>query len=143
MKDNIVKVTLDEGAIMPTRATDGSSGWDLYTTERVLIQNGKVSISGTGVKLQLPTGWEAQVRSRSGLASKGAFIVNGVGTIDSDYRGEIKVIMSNASGDPIWLEKGSRIAQLVFMRVPSVKLELAVELDETVRGEGGLGSTGA
>jgi dUTP pyrophosphatase len=97
----------------------------------------------TGLALEIPAGYEAQVRPRSGLAaSSGLTILNAPGTIDSDYRGELRVILVNLGSDPCWVKNGDRIAQLVFAPVVYAELEAADSLNETPRGGGGFGSTG-
>lgn len=97
----------------------------------------------TGLFIELPEGYEAQIRARSGLAIKhGISLVNGIGTVDSDYRGEIKVILINLGADDFIINKGDRIAQMVIMKHEQVKFELAEELNETERGPGGFGHTG-
>ena len=138
-----VTIELDEGAQMPTRATDGSAGYDLYAHTSVRIR-GKTNMAAipTGVRLAVPPGWEAQVRSRSGLAMKqGAFVLNSPGTVDSDYRGELMVLLMNLGRWHLDVKRGDRIAQLVFNRIELPTLAVGV-LDKTTRGEGGLGSTG-
>jgi dUTP pyrophosphatase len=107
----------------------------LRSLERVLIP--------TGIAMSIPTGWEGQVRPRSGLAAKrGITVINAPGTIDSDYRGEIKVALVNLSAEVVTIEPLERIAQLVFARHGTATLELVDDLDETARGAGGYGSTG-
>jgi len=142
-----IRVRLSPGAKMPTRATDGSSGWDLYALEDELLTDCDYDLDGphtvrTGVRISLPPGWEAQVRPRSGLSKLG--VVSAFGTVDADYRGEIGVLLTG-SRDHYVIKAGDRIAQLVFQRVPTVRLvEVAdvAELGETARGEAGFGSSG-
>lgn len=130
---------------LPSYATEGSAGMDLYAylsnaialapLERVLIP--------TGIAIALPEGYEAQVRPRSGLAAKrGLTVLNAPGTIDADYRGEIKVILVNLSPEEARIEPGERIAQLVVARYEQVSWQLCEELDETERGAGGFGHSG-
>jgi dUTP pyrophosphatase len=108
----------------------------LAPLERVLVP--------TGLAMAIPPGWEGQVRPRSGLAAKrGITVINAPGTIDSDYRGEIKVALVNLSGEPARIEPLERIAQLVFARHGTARLTLVTALDETTRGAGGIGSTGS
>ena len=108
-----------------------------------VIKAGKRGIVGTGLYIELPEGYEAQVRPRSGLAFKhGVTVLNAPGTIDSDYRGEIRVILINLGEEDFAIEPGDRIAQMVFAPVTKAELETADELGETARAEGGFGSTG-
>jgi dUTP pyrophosphatase len=116
---------------------------DLCSTEDVALQPLERSLVGTGVRMAIPKGFEGQVRPRSGLAlKKGVSMVNTPGTIDSDYRGEIKCLLINLSQEPVLLAKGERIAQLVIVPVSQAYLEVVDDLDDTERGEGGFGSTG-
>ena len=132
------------------RATEGSSGYDLYASfadlEGDIVPPGKCALIPTGVSLEMENGFEAQVRSRSGLAIKnGVFVLNAPGTIDADYRGEVCVILANFGARPFVVNDGDRIAQLVFMKLPLVNLIYAEEGEELVgtsRGVGGFGSTG-
>lgn len=129
---------------LPSRGSTGSAGVDLHAAlgEPTTLQPGETSTLPAGIKLALPEGMEAQVRSRSGLASDGIVVANSPGTIDSDYRGEVKVLLRNQSGEPFTVERGDRIAQLVIQRVQRFEWEPRETLDETQRQEGGLGSTG-
>ncbi|RAL26341.1 dUTP diphosphatase [Thermoflavimicrobium daqui] len=123
----------------------GSSGFDLYAAvqESLIILPGKWKLIPTGVAIAMPQGLEAQVRPRSGLALKhGITVLNTPGTIDADYRGEIGVILLNLGEEAYTVERGHRIAQLVFQQVPPVQLEWTDELDQTLRGTGGFGHTG-
>jgi dUTP pyrophosphatase len=134
---------LHPDAKIPTRMTEGASGFDLYACEEIACTGiGPVKVR-TGIAIELPRGYEAQVRPRSSVPLKRALIVsNSPGTIDSDYRGEIHVIMHNVKPGYMWAaRKGERIAQLVVKQVPDVEFQEADELDETERGEGGFGST--
>lgn len=137
-----IKAKVGDLARVPLRATSGSAGFDLFANEDITLHVGEIFKVSTGVSLEIPEGFEGQVRSRSGLASKGVIVVNSPGTIDSDYRGEIKVLlMSFRHAHEI--KKGDRIAQLVFAPVVHVDCIRVVDnLDETERGEGGFGSTG-
>lgn len=132
-------------AITPTKATPGSAGFDLHITSDFdcdpITPLPEPWALPTGIAIELPPGYEAQVRMRSGLAAKGLWLANGVGTIDCDYRGEILVLV-HARKRHVF-KPGDRIAQLVIQRVPEVELEEAAELGETERGAGGFGSTGA
>ena len=130
---------------LPEYATPRSAGLDLKADlpEPIVLDPLQRSIVPTGLFIALPEGYEAQVRPRSGLAAKhGITVLNSPGTIDADYRGELKVILVNLSNEPFTIVPGERIAQLVVARYEQVQWELAESLDETSRGEGGLGSTG-
>lgn len=146
-------------AIVPKYAHQGDAGMDLYAAEDATIRHGEAELIHTGIAIALPDGYEAQVRSRSGLALKNkVFVLNSPGTIDSNYRGEIGVILANfgnmqeivnergesfAYGPAEFkVHKGDRIAQLVIAPVTKAELVEVAELDETDRGEGGFGSTG-
>lgn len=125
--------------------TEGSSGIDLYAAndEPILIAKGQIVLVPTSIALAIPQGYEAQVRPRSGLALKhGITVLNTPGTIDADYRGEIKVIVINLGDKEYSLQRGERIAQLVFSKIEKVELVEVEDLDETIRGEGGFGHTG-
>lgn len=137
------KVLCDNPDLMPVYASEGAAGMDLKAAERCFLFAGDYMPVSTGVSVELPTGWEAQVRPRSGLAAKeGITVLNAPGTIDSDYRGEIKVILINHSRKTKLIEIGDRIAQLVFAKHERVELEPTLQLTETKRGRRGLGSTG-
>lgn len=133
---------LDPAAQIPDPATIDSAGFDLTAIEQVVIPARSRMIVGTGLALAIPPGWEGQVRPRSGLAFKqGLTVLNSPGTIDADYRGEVKVILYN-TGPDYTVEPGDRIAQLLIKKVPKVKFAEVEELDDTERGEGGFGSSG-
>ena len=139
-----VKIKSDSGAI-PFYETEGSAGMDLkaYIEEPVVLRPGQRMLVPTGLYIELPVGYEAQIRARSGLAiKKGIGLVNGIGTIDSDYRGEIKVILINWGEEDFVIENGDRIAQMVIAKYERVEWETADELSETERGSGGFGHTG-
>ena len=130
---------------LPQYATAFSAGVDLRAviTSEVTIGPLERKVVGTGIKIAIPEGYEAQVRPRSGLSAKhGITVLNSPGTIDADYRGEIAVILVNISSEKYILNPGDRIAQLVFSKVEQVKWDLKNDLDKTSRGDGGLGSTG-
>lgn len=130
---------------LPAYATLSSAGLDLKAVldQPVSLQPLERKIIGTGLKIALPEGFEAQVRPRSGLAAKhGITVLNAPGTIDADYRGEIGVILVNLSNEAVEIAPGERIAQLVVAQYTQVDLELVETLDTTARGEGGFGSTG-
>lgn len=138
-----VRTHLD--AKVPAYATVGSAGMDLVSVEDVELQDGTPVAVDTGLRIQLPEGFEAQVRPRSGLSLKGIGVANSPGTIDSDYRGQLKVILIYrrvAACSTFKINKGDRIAQLVITRVDQLPLVEVVSLDDTDRGEGGFGSTG-
>jgi dUTP pyrophosphatase len=129
---------------LPERATPHAAGYDVRSAEEsVTLAPGEIRLVGTGLVMELPEGMECQVRPRSGLALKhGISLPNSPGTIDPDYRGELRVIMQNLGSQPVTLGRGERIAQLVFARFEAPEVVLAEELSETERGGGGFGSTG-
>ncbi len=130
---------------LPAYATQSSAGLDLKAVlaEAVVLGPLERKIVGTGLKIALPEGYEAQVRPRSGLAAKhGITVLNAPGTIDADYRGEIGVILVNLSNEPFTIQPGERIAQLVVAQYSQVEWSPVESLDSTQRGEGGFGSTG-
>lgn len=138
-----IKVRAAEGAVLPAYATPGSSGMDIRASEAAVIAAGDRGCVGTGLYLEMPAGCEAQVRPRSGLALKhGVTVLNAPGTIDSDYRGEIRVILVNLGKEEFRIEPGDRIAQMVFAEVRQAELLPSDELSETQRAAGGFGSTG-
>lgn len=138
-----VKIRLGETAVLPQYQTEGSAGMDLCCTEKVELAPMQRKAVPTGVHIELPPGYEAQVRPRSGLALKfGVGMVNAPGTIDSDYRGEIHVILINLGQEVVRFESGERVAQLVIAPYSRVRWEEANELSDTQRGAGGFGSTG-
>jgi dUTP pyrophosphatase len=138
-----VYIKRDSDAIEPTYATAGAVGADLCSAEEVSIMPGDRLLVHTGVYLEIPVGFEVQVRPRSGLALKhGITVVNSPGTIDSDYRGEVGVVLINHGKDVFKIKKGDRIAQLVLNEVHRMAFVEIQELSETQRGEGGYGSTG-
>ena len=128
---------------LPSYETNGSAGMDVRATEAASIPPGKRGLVGTGFAFAIPEGYEVQVRPRSGLAlKKGVTVLNTPGTIDSDYRGEIKVILANLGDEDFIIERGDRIAQIVVAPVQRGNLVEVADLDETARGTGGFGSTG-
>ena len=132
-----------EGLALPTYATGGAAGMDVVSAEDVTIEPGVRHAVATGLALAIPPGYEVQVRPRSGLALKhGISVPNTPGTIDSDYRGELKVILVNLSEEPFAIARGDRVAQLVLAPVIRATWSEVAELDETQRGDGGFGSTG-
>ena len=140
-----VKVINKSRHALPEYATSLSAGLDLRANldEPIVLGSLQRVLVPTGLFISLPEGYEAQVRPRSGLAAKkGITVLNSPGTIDSDYRGEIKVILVNLSQEPFLVEDGERIAQMVVARHEQIQWEQVEVLDETDRGEGGFGSTG-
>lgn len=136
-----------EGLPLPTYATPGAAGLDLMAAlpegEALTLAPLARAAVPTGLALALPEGFEAQVRPRSGLALKqGLTVLNAPGTVDSDYRGEVKVILVNLGTEPVVLERGQRIAQMVVAPVTRINLVETGKFDETTRGDGGFGSTG-
>jgi dUTP pyrophosphatase len=128
---------------LPAYATPASAGVDLRSTEKRVLRPGERALISTGVSIALPVGYEAQVRPRSGLALKhGITLPNSPGTIDADYRGEIKVILLNLGEAPVAIEPGDRIAQMIVAPVSQVEWAEVDALDETERSTGGFGSTG-
>ncbi|MDA8352366.1 MAG: dUTP diphosphatase [Firmicutes bacterium] len=135
----------NEDLTIPRRMSAGASGFDLQAAvkEEILLKPGEWRLIPTGIALEMPSGLEAQVRPRSGLAYRhGITCTNAPGTIDADYRGEVSVILHNLGHQPFRVQRGDRIAQLVFQQVPVVRLTEKMELDETQRGSGGFGHTG-
>jgi|SRR5579862_4324177 len=131
---------------LPSYATAGSAGVDLAAAidAAVILPPGERVAVPTGIALALPEGWEGQVRPRSGLALKhGITVLNSPGTIDADYRGEIRVILANLGGLPVTIARGERIAQLVIAPVGRAEWQIVADLPQTRRGAGGFGSTGA
>lgn len=134
---------LDPDAVLPSKAHPTDAGYDLYAAEAVTVQPGGSALVGTGIAMALPAATEAQVRPRSGIALKHQVtVLNSPGTIDADYRGEVKVILINHGRLPFQIEKGMKIAQMVIAPVLPTSLAEVPELNETVRGEGGFGSSG-
>jgi dUTP pyrophosphatase len=124
--------------------TEASSGLDLAAAvmDPIIIQPGRITLIPTGLALEIPVGFEAQIRPRSGMAlKKGLTVINAPGTIDADYRGEIGLAMINLGDQPVEVKRGDRIAQLIISRVWQAELELVDVLDETERGQGGFGHT--
>jgi dUTP pyrophosphatase len=148
MADGVLKVRrLPHGRSLPlpAPASEESAGLDLRAAveESVTLAPGERRLVPTGLQIELPRGWEGQVRPRSGLAARhGVTLLNSPGTVDSDYRGEVQVVLVNLGSEPFTLTRGDRIAQLVVAPVARVRVEEVAELAETPRGEGGFGSTG-
>ncbi len=130
---------------LPSYKSSGASGLDLSASvkEPVTLLPGEIKLIPTGLSVEIPLGFEAQVRPRSGLALKhGVTLVNTPGTIDSDYRGEIALIMTNLGTEPYIIHRGARLAQMIIAEVIKAEIEEVQELSATVRGEGGFGHTG-
>ena len=133
------------GLDLPKYQTPGSSGIDLRAAveEPIIIGNGERVMIPTGLKMEIPAGYEGQVRTRSGLAAtRGLVVLNSPGTLDADYRGEVKVILMNLGSEPLTINRGERVAQLVIAPVARVVISEVEDVDETIRGPGGFGSTG-
>ena len=133
------------GLKLPAYATPGAAGLDLVAAIDVPVEilPGKRALIPTGMQIAVPVGFEAQVRPRSGLAlNNGLTVLNSPGTIDSDYRGEVKIILANLGDEPVNILRGTRIAQLVVAPVERIKWRHVTELESTKRGDGGFGSTG-
>lgn len=141
--DISIPLALEEGAHLPGYATEGSAGMDLRIIESVTLGPGERKLARTGLRVAIPLGYEGQVRPRSGLAlKKGISMVNTPGTIDSDYRGEIGIILINLGQDVVQLSEGERVAQLVICPIARAAWQVVDSLDATERGGGGFGSTG-
>ncbi|MFC5532508.1 dUTP diphosphatase [Cohnella yongneupensis] len=135
----------NEDVPLPQQMSEWAAGFDVHAavSEPFILAPGERALIPTGFAMAMPRELEAQVRPRSGLAYKhGITCLNTPGTIDADYRGEVKVLLINLGQEPFTINRGERIAQIVFQRVPQVSLQEVSELSETVRGEGGFGHTG-
>lgn len=145
MNEINIKCVAQGGAVIPEYKTGGAAGADICALlpERVVIKKGARAMIPTGLFFAIPVGYEIQVRPRSGLAAKnGVTVLNTPGTIDSDYRGEVKVILANLGDEDFEVRNGDRIAQIVVAPVTLGRFEQVATLDETERGAGGFGSTG-
>ena len=134
-----------DGVILPTYATESSSGLDLvaFLEEPIVLEPFARALIPTGIHIGIPEGFEAEIRPRSGIAHKfGVTVLNTPGTIDSDYRGEVKVLLINLGDLPFRIDNGDRIAQMIFKSVIAINWRPVEELPDTVRGQGGFGSTG-
>lgn len=141
----VKRVPGTEDIPLPDYQSEHASGMDLRAAveKPVVLQPGAIALIPTGLHIAVPPGYEAQVRPRSGLALKhGIFVVNTPGTIDADYRGEVRVILGNVGKQPFVIERGSRIAQMVIQNVVQADWQMCEELPETERGQGGFGHTG-
>lgn len=140
-----VVVRKKDGVILPSYATESSSGLDLvaFLEEPVVLAPFARALIPTGIHLGIPEGFEAEIRPRSGMAHKfGVTVLNAPGTIDADYRGEVKVLLVNLGGQPFAINNGDRIAQMIFKSVVLINWRLVEALPDTQRGQGGFGSTG-
>jgi len=138
-----IPVVLAEGAELPTYETAGAAGMDLRCLEAFTLQPMERQLVRTGLRLAVPPGYEAQVRPRSGLALRhGISMVNSPGTIDSDYRGEIGLILINLGSQAVEFSRGERVGQVVICPVARATMCIVEDLDDTERGKGGFGSTG-
>ncbi len=147
VKVSVLRLPHAAGLPLPAYQTEGAAGVDLMAacgeTEKITLKPLERGLVETGLALQIPHGYEGQVRPRSGLAVKhGITVLNAPGTIDADYRGEVKVALVNLGSEPFVITRGMRIAQLVIAPVTRVSLEETGALEETSRGSGGFGSTG-
>ena len=145
MQNLIINIVNKSSNDLPSYATEGSSGMDLRAnlTTSLTLQSLERVLVPTGLFIELPLGYEAQIRPRSGLAIKqGITCLNSPGTIDSDYRGELKIILINLSTSPQTIINGDRVAQMVIVKVENAELVLVQQLNESTRGEGGFGHTG-
>ncbi len=145
IKIKITRLRGNEDLPLPTYATEGSAGMDLFADveNEIVIKPGEIAMIPTGIAIELPPGYEAQIRPRSGLAIKyGITLLNTPGTIDPDYRGEIKVILINLGKDDFVVKRGDRIAQMIVSKYTKVEWEETQKLNTTKRGEGGFGHTG-
>jgi dUTP pyrophosphatase len=140
----VLRLWHHEGLPLPARQTAGAAGYDLCSADPdFVVQPLERRLVRTGLALAIPTGYEAQVRPRSGLAIRhGLTLPNAPATIDSDYRGELMIPIVNLGTEPVAVTRGTRIAQLVFQRVEEIELQLTDELPASERGAGGFGSTG-
>ncbi|MFY8110156.1 MAG: dUTP diphosphatase [Bacteroidia bacterium] len=140
-----VKIINESKHSLPAYQTEHAAGLDLQANleESVILAPGDRKLISTGLKIELPIGYEAQIRPRSGLAFKhGITVLNSPGTIDADYRGELKVLLINHGNEAFEVKDGERIAQMVISKHEQIKWQISSELSETNRGEGGYGSTG-
>lgn len=145
MEKIIVKVIKDEGVTLPKYETSGAAGMDVRAniSEPIVLGSLDRALIPLGLRLEIPEGYEVQVRPRSGLALKhGIGMVNSIGTIDSDYRGEIGAIIVNLSKEPYTIQPQERIGQIVLNKVEQIEWEVVEKLSESERGSGGFGSTG-
>jgi len=141
MRVNIMRV--DKELPLPSYAHDGDAGVDLYSSEDYVLKPGETKLISSGIKIEVPKEYEAQIRPRSGLALKNSVtVLNTPGTIDHQYRGIVGIILINHGKNDFQIKKGERIAQMVFNKIESVDFQELEELSDTKRGDGGFGSTG-
>lgn len=142
-KDNlIINIKINDNQL-PFYATEQSAGMDICSNAEIILKKKERTLVPTGISISLPNGFEAQIRSRSGLAYKhGVYVLNAPGTIDADYRGEIFIIMANDSDTDFKIKKGMRIAQMVIAKYEKISWNVVDDLDNTKRQAGGFGSTG-
>lgn len=142
-KVNVKVKVLNDDVILPKYETNGSAGMDIRIIEGVHINPGETVLTKTGMAFAIPEGFEFQIRPRSGLSLKTSLrLPNSPGTIDSDYRGELGIMLNNIGTKALYFKKGERVCQMVLNKVPQANLILVDDLDETDRGSGGFGSTG-
>ena len=135
---------IDKSAKLPHRMSTHAAGYDLYSChqQNIILKKGEVKLVPTGIAISLPAGYEAQIRPRSGLAIKhGIGVLNAPGTIDADYRGEIKIILFNYGKEDFIITPGTRVAQMIIAKHEIVDFAVTEKLDETTRGSGGFGHT--
>lgn len=143
MKKIVKFIKINEDAIIPNYAHNGDAGMDIYSICDITIEPMNWKLVPTGLKMELPEGTEAQVRSKSGIALKnGVFVLNSPGTVDENYRGEVGVILYNLSKETFVIKKGQKVAQMVICNVEYVDTCEVAEISQSDRGEGGFGSTG-
>ncbi len=145
MEELKVQVSIKQGATLPLYATEASAGMDLlaFIEAPIVIKPMERALIPTGIYMSIPEGYEGEIRPRSGLAYRfGITVLNTPGTIDSDYRGEVKVLLINLGDEPFTVNNGDRIAQIIFKSVARANLQVVSNLSETLRGQGGFGSTG-
>lgn len=138
-----ISVQLLDGAMLPAYQSEGAAGMDLCANESFELRPFERRLVGTGIRVAIPDGFEGQVRPRSGLALRhGISMVNTPGTIDSDYRGEVRVLLINLGDAPVAFQRGERVGQLVICPIAKAQLQVVATLEDTARGENGFGSTG-
>lgn len=145
MENCKIKIINNSNYSLPKYQTKGSAGMDLYANIKKpeIIKTGEIKLIATGISISIPEGYEAQIRARSGLSlNHGITLANGIGTIDSDYRGQIKIILINLGDTDYSIEPGERIAQMVIKKYIIAQWEIVNSLDETIRGEKGFGHSG-
>ncbi|MBT3583208.1 dUTP diphosphatase [Candidatus Woesearchaeota archaeon] len=140
MRIKVVKI--NEDILLPKYKTEGAAAVDLHSTTDIILPTNNVIAVPTGLKVEIPEGYELQIRQRSGLGKKGIIIPNSPGTIDSDFRGEVHILLLNLSTEDFEIKKGDRIAQAVLNKFEKIDWDEVKELTETERGEGAFGSTG-